>query len=169
MFFHDIIVIPFDCQRCQLLQLPHLQVKQSLGFSMCNPEDLLYKYYHYLQPPHGYISQVRLTIDQFGRKAVKSSDPMIIQCSIFIVWFGGHKEMSSILADQQHPRIWAQMRGGGEFGGSQPMSTDVHKAYEAQINFEDLTTFNLWFDWFMTGPSLPYLIMVAYLWPLNNL
>ncbi len=28
------------------------------------------------------------------------------------LWPGGHKEMSSILADQQRPHIWAQMRGG---------------------------------------------------------
>ncbi len=37
---------------------------------------------------------------------------------------GDHKEMSSNLADQQCPRILAQMRGGGELRGlSQPMST----------------------------------------------
>ncbi len=42
----------------------------------------------------------------------------------------GHKDMSSILADQYlHPSysIWAQMRGGGgRVAGSQPMSTAVH-------------------------------------------
>ncbi len=29
------------------------------------------------------------------------------------VYPSGHKKMSFILADQQHPRIWAQMREGG--------------------------------------------------------
>ncbi len=38
-------------------------------------------------------------------------------------WGGVHIEMSSILADQERPRIWAQMREMGEGGGvagSQP-------------------------------------------------
>ncbi len=39
---------------------------------------------------------------------------------------GGHKEMSSFLADQYRPRIWGQMRGEG--GGT-------------QINFWDLTAY----------------------------
>jgi hypothetical protein len=40
---------------------------------------------------------------------------------------GGHKEMSSILADQKRSRMWAQMRGKGEgVAGPQPMSTAVH-------------------------------------------
>ncbi len=38
---------------------------------------------------------------------------------------GGYKKMSSILADQQRPRIWAQC-GGGAVVGSQPMGTAVH-------------------------------------------
>jgi hypothetical protein len=38
---------------------------------------------------------------------------------------GGHKEMSSILANQLCPRIGAQMRGGG-VAGPQPMSKAVH-------------------------------------------
>ncbi len=40
-------------------------------------------------------------------------------------WAGGHKEMSSILADQYRPSLLAQMRGGGAVG-SHPMSTAVH-------------------------------------------
>ncbi len=41
---------------------------------------------------------------------------------------GGYKEMSSILANQWSPRIWAQMRerGGGIAGFLAPMSTAVH-------------------------------------------
>ncbi len=42
----------------------------------------------------------------------------------------GCKEMSSNLADQKRPRIWAQMRarvGGGRVAGSQPMITAVHR------------------------------------------
>jgi hypothetical protein len=38
----------------------------------------------------------------------------------------GHKEMSSILPDQQRPRILTQNAGGGGIAGSQPMSTAVH-------------------------------------------
>ncbi len=46
--------------------------------------------------------------------------------------------MSAILADQQRPRIWAQMRGEGEGScGSQPMSTGLFTG--AQLNFGDLT------------------------------
>jgi hypothetical protein len=42
----------------------------------------------------------------------------------FSMYYSGrHKEMSSILADQQCPRVWTQMRGGG---GPKPMSTVVH-------------------------------------------
>ncbi len=42
-----------------------------------------------------------------------------------------YKEMSSILGDQQRPRILAQMRGegrGGRVAGTQPMSTAVHRS-----------------------------------------
>ncbi len=41
---------------------------------------------------------------------------------------GGYKEMSSILADQWRPCIWAQTRGRGGSLGSQPMSTAVHRS-----------------------------------------
>ncbi len=39
---------------------------------------------------------------------------------------GGHKETSSILADQLRLSIWAQFGGGGGVAGFQPMSTVVH-------------------------------------------
>jgi hypothetical protein len=39
---------------------------------------------------------------------------------------GGHKEMSSILADLERPCIWAQMLGVGRgFAGSQPTSIEA--------------------------------------------
>ncbi len=38
---------------------------------------------------------------------------------------GGHKEMSSILADQ-YIASSGEQGGGGEVAGSQPMSTAVH-------------------------------------------
>ncbi len=41
---------------------------------------------------------------------------------------GSYKEMSSILAYQKRPRIWAQMRGGGGVAGSQPISTALHRS-----------------------------------------
>ncbi len=55
----------------------------------------------------------------------------------FYTW--GFKEMSSILADQQRPRIWAQMRGkGGELRG---LCQWVQLYTGAQINFGDLTPY----------------------------
>ncbi len=50
---------------------------------------------------------------------------------------GGYKGMSSILADQKRPRIWAQMRGGGLRG----LSPWVQLNTGAQINFGYLTPF----------------------------
>ncbi len=41
---------------------------------------------------------------------------------------GGVKEMSSILADQWHPREWAQMQREGRVARSQLMSTAVHRS-----------------------------------------
>ncbi len=41
---------------------------------------------------------------------------------------GVYKEMSSILAGQKRPRIWAQMRGEGGVAGSQPVSTAEHRS-----------------------------------------
>jgi hypothetical protein len=49
----------------------------------------------------------------------------------------GHKEMSSILADQQRPRIWAQMRGDREGISANECSC----AHGAQINFGYLTPY----------------------------
>ncbi len=51
--------------------------------------------------------------------------------------------MSSILADQQRPRIWAQMRGGG-VAGFQRSANDHSCAHGAQRNFADLPKFLLW-------------------------
>ncbi len=48
---------------------------------------------------------------------------------------GGHKEMSSFLADRWRPRIWAQMRGGG---GCEASANEYSCAHGAQINFGDL-------------------------------
>jgi hypothetical protein len=50
---------------------------------------------------------------------------------------GGHKEMSSILADQQRPRMLAQMRGRGGV----PVSLSTVMANGAHINFGDLTPY----------------------------
>ncbi len=48
---------------------------------------------------------------------------------------GSHKEMSSFLADQQRPRIWAQMRGEG-------VSANQYScAHGVQIHFGDLTPY----------------------------
>ncbi len=46
--------------------------------------------------------------------------------SIDLYLAGGHKELSSILADPiKRRRLWAHMWGGGGIAGSQPMSTAV--------------------------------------------
>ncbi len=58
----------------------------------------------------------------------------LIPCSVLT---RGHKEMSSVLADQYQPHLW----GGGCVVGSRPMSTAVHNAHGAQINFGDLTPY----------------------------
>ncbi len=52
---------------------------------------------------------------------------------------GGHKEMSSILAEQQRPRI-AQMRGEGG-GGCGVTANEYSCAFRAQINFGDLSLY----------------------------
>ncbi len=49
---------------------------------------------------------------------------------------GGHKEMSSYLADQQRPHIWAQMRG--DRGGVVDLSHWVQLWHGAQLNLGDL-------------------------------
>ncbi len=41
---------------------------------------------------------------------------------------GVYKEMSSILADLQRPRIWAHMRWEEGVAGSPPMSTAIHRS-----------------------------------------
>jgi len=46
--------------------------------------------------------------------------------------------MSSILADQKRPRIWAQMQGDGELRG---LTQGVQLYTGAQINFGDLTPY----------------------------
>ncbi len=61
---------------------------------------------------------------------------------LFILWAfksGSDKEMSSILADQFRPRIWAQMLGGG--GELRDLSQWVKLYTGAQINFGDLTPY----------------------------
>ncbi len=54
---------------------------------------------------------------------------------------GVYKEMSSILADQERPRVWAHMRvGGGGGGGLRGLIQWVQLQYTgAQLNFENLT------------------------------
>ncbi len=47
--------------------------------------------------------------------------------------------MSSILAHQKSPRIWAQMRGGG--GELRGLSQWVQLYKVAQLNFEDLNPY----------------------------
>ncbi len=54
---------------------------------------------------------------------------------------GGHKEMSSIQADQQRPRIGAQMGGGGGGGCAGVSANDYSCAHLANINFGDLTPY----------------------------
>jgi hypothetical protein len=51
---------------------------------------------------------------------------------------GGHKEKSSILADQWRPRIGARMRGGGGCGVSANEYSCTHRA---QKNFGYLTPY----------------------------
>jgi hypothetical protein len=58
---------------------------------------------------------------------------------------GGHKEMSSILADHERPRIRAQMLGGGG-GGCGVSDNEYSCAHGSQINFGDLTAY-LAYDW----------------------
>ncbi len=55
------------------------------------------------------------------------------------IYHRGYKEMSSILADQYRPRIWAQMRERGGAARSQPMSIQLYTG--AQINFGDQTPY----------------------------
>jgi hypothetical protein len=53
--------------------------------------------------------------------------------------------MSSILAEEKRPILYEPKCGeggrGGGFAGSQPMSTAMHNAHVAQINFGDLTLY----------------------------
>jgi hypothetical protein len=68
-------------------------------------------------------------------KCMSVIDGVQVQSTLY-VQPGSHKEMSSILADHYHPRIWAQMQGdggGGGVAGSQPMSPAVDM--EPKINF----------------------------------
>jgi hypothetical protein len=60
-----------------------------------------------------------------------------------LVYSGDHKEMSSILADHIAPSYMSPNAGGG-IAGSQPMNTAAVYMDGAQINFGDLTPFNLW-------------------------
>jgi hypothetical protein len=60
---------------------------------------------------------------------------------------GGYKEMSFILADRKSALVYEPKCGGrGVAAGSQPMSTAVHNAHGAQVNFRDLTPFLTWLD-----------------------
>ncbi len=55
-------------------------------------------------------------------------------------WAEGHKEMSSILADQQRPSYMSPNAGGE--GGCCSVSANEHScAHEAQINFGDRTPY----------------------------
>ncbi len=49
---------------------------------------------------------------------------VVLQLHMRSILLGGYKEMSSIFADQQRPRMRVQIAGGG-VPGSQPMSTAV--------------------------------------------
>jgi hypothetical protein len=59
---------------------------------------------------------------------------------------GGHKEMSSISADQEPPRIWAQMQGGGGLRGLsqwvQLCTWSPNKLWSSN------SILNLWFHFF---------------------
>ncbi len=80
-------------------------------------------------------------------------------------------KMSSILADQLRPRIWAQMRGGGEVPGSQPMSTAVQYT-GAQINFVDLTlylTYDFTEDTHLYGDIVLLTLCKEYFWEISKI
>ncbi len=57
--------------------------------------------------------------------------------------------MSSILADQQRPRKWAQMRGYGGGGGLRGLSHLVLLCTRSLINFGDLTYTLFPSEWFL--------------------
>ncbi len=63
--------------------------------------------------------------------------------------------MSSILADLQRPRIWAQMRKKGGRCGPQPMSIQLCTG-GAQINFGDLTAY-------LTYETLHFSLIISWL------
>jgi hypothetical protein len=54
---------------------------------------------------------------------------------------GGHKEMSSILAEQERPRRWVQLRG--EVAGSQPMCTNAQCTWSQNKLWRSNYIFNL--------------------------
>ncbi len=59
---------------------------------------------------------------------------------------GGHKEMSSILADQYRPRIWAQMRGEGGLSQWEQLCTrSPNKRWRSN------SILNLWYSYRLTG------------------
>jgi hypothetical protein len=61
---------------------------------------------------------------------------------INVIGTRGYKEMASILADQERPRLCAQMTGEGEGGGCGVSANDYSCAQlGAQINFGDLTPY----------------------------
>ncbi len=69
---------------------------------------------------------------------------------------GGLKEMSSILADQYRPRIWAQRGGGGRVAGPKPMSTGVCTWSPYKL-WRSNSIFNLWGTYMRNGIPTHYL------------
>ncbi len=58
----------------------------------------------------------------------------------------GRKEMSSILADQKRPRIWAQLQGWGVAGSPQPMSQWVQRCtWSVYKLWRSNSIINVWF------------------------
>ncbi len=64
--------------------------------------------------------------------------------------------MSSIFADQYRPRIWAQMRDGGE--GCGVSANEYSCAHGAQKNYGDLTPY-LTYDRNLEWKPIAYLLL----------
>ncbi len=98
------------------------------------------KQFQPVQNPNKALQTIqRQNQDKAPRKNERKFHKITRRIGSLVLYRGGYKEMSSIVADQWRPRMWAQMEGGRGSCWYQPMYTG------AQINFGDLIPYYLWF------------------------